>query len=469
MTAASPPERAPDARRWITGSHVYGFPNCARAVTLDLHGDRALRRPLRDEEELVLQRGRDHEARIVATLDYATPEHPERDFEAGAAATRELLQRGVAGVLQGVLRDPVDRRLGIADLLRREPGASDLGDWHYVVGDVKSSARVRGDQILQVAFYTELLAELQGRMPAYGYLVMKDGREERFAIADYRAVLREAVERIADLREDASRARPFLSRACDGCRWSPLCLRELEERSDLSLVHGMTAGTRTMLEAVGVASIAQLAAIEPGRIARRTRIESARLRRLSRAAQAAIDGVPVADRPARSELPSQVSFVTMLTDPFEERVLGIGALDGAPGATARIAITPDGEDGVAAAGELIASLPRDRRIVHFGRVVPDWFEAAAVAGDRPWIDGRLVDLQRRLRGAFAWPAPVFGLAELVRQALGRDPHRAGRAAAAACQAREADGRVVLQAKLTADLEDLRDLFGFWCGSAEASA
>src|SRR5690606_1033748 len=126
VTAAEPAAGACAGARWITGSHVYGYPSCARAVALDLHGDRALRRPLREEEELVLQRGRDHAERIVATLGYATPRHPERDFEAGAAATRELLGQGVQGVLQGVLRNPTDRRLGIADLLRREDGASEL-------------------------------------------------------------------------------------------------------------------------------------------------------------------------------------------------------------------------------------------------------------------------------------------------------------------------------------------------------
>ena len=130
----------------ITGTHVYSLFACERAVALDLSEDRSLRRPLRDDEEMVLARGREHEARIVAELDWPEPEYPPRDFEAGAAATRALLADGVPGVLQGVLLG--SDRLGIPDLLRREEGPSAFGDWHYVVGDVKSSSRARGDQVL---------------------------------------------------------------------------------------------------------------------------------------------------------------------------------------------------------------------------------------------------------------------------------------------------------------------------------
>ena len=52
----------------ITGTHVYSLVSCPRRVALDLTGDRELRRPLRDGEEFVLARGRDHEDAFVADL-----------------------------------------------------------------------------------------------------------------------------------------------------------------------------------------------------------------------------------------------------------------------------------------------------------------------------------------------------------------------------------------------------------------
>lgn len=143
--------------RPITGTHLYTLPRCARAVALEFHGDSSLRRALRDDEEFMLARGRAHEAEYVARLGWPEPAYQRGDFVAGAAATRALLASGAEGVLQGVLVELVDGRpdlVGIPDLLRRADGASAFGDFHYEVGDVKSSSRPRGDQILQLSLCT---------------------------------------------------------------------------------------------------------------------------------------------------------------------------------------------------------------------------------------------------------------------------------------------------------------------------
>jgi predicted RecB family nuclease len=445
-----------------TGTHVYQLPKCSRAVALELAGDRSLRRELRPEEELVLGRGRDHEADFVQDLGWEEPAYPARDFAAGAEATRAMLEAGAPGVLQAVLLGP--DQLGIADLLRKEPGASALGDHHYVVGDVKSSARVRGDQILQVAFYSEMLTALQGRAPEYGYLVLKDGREERFALEPFRPALRDVLGRIDRLRTEPHGVRPFLSRACDGCRWSPVCLPELESSGDLSLVDGMTEGLRTMLEGAGVATCAALADAEAARLARRTRIENALLRRLIHAARARLAGAPVRLRRSVPSTEEQPAFVHVLDDPFEGRVLwmGIGTEDESGAFRVHAARPQDRDQEWDCFRALLVEIPEERPLFHFGPAVPRFCEERAFAtGNGPWLDARLIDLARRVRSTASWAAPVFGKAELVTQALGRDPHRAGRAGAAPLFAADPDGAAWLDAKGASDLEDLRDLHAFW--------
>jgi predicted RecB family nuclease len=445
-----------------TGTHVYQLPKCSRAVALELAGDRSLRRDLRPEEELVLGRGRDHEADFVRDLGWEEPVYPARDFAAGATATRAMLEAGVPGVLQGVLLGP--DQLGIADLLRKEPGASALGEHHYVVGDVKSSARVRGDQILQVAFYSEMLTALQDRAPEYGYLVLKDGREERFPLEPFRPALRDVLGRIDALRAHPHGVRPFLSRACDGCRWSPVCIPELGAADDLSLVDGMTDGLRTMLEGAGVATAAALADAEAARLARRTRIENALLRRLIHAARARLAGAPVRQRrtiPEQDELPA---FVHVLDDPFLGRVLWMGiGTEGPDGAWIVHSARPTSRDAEwGAFRALLEQVPEERPLFHFGPAAPRFSEERAHAtGSGPWLDARWIDLARRVRGTAAWSAPVFGKAELIDQALGRDPHRAGRAAAAPLFAEDEGAVSWLDAKGASDLEDLRDLHAYW--------
>ncbi len=445
----------------ITGTHVYTLPGCARRVALDMHGDRALRRDLRAEEELVLARGREHEERFVAGLAaWCEPRYDRADWERGAQQTREFLVAGVPGVLQGVLLG--DDRLGIPDLLRREAGASVFGEHHYVVGDVKSSSRPRSDQLLQVVFYAEMLAELQQREPDYVYLVLKDGEERRYDWKPLRAALAEVVERIGELRAEPATTRPFLLRNCEGCRWSEVCLPELREARDLSLVNGMTAGLRSTLEAAGVATVEALAKAVVERLARRTHLEPAMLRRLRRAAEAAVAGQPLRERPGRTAAIHPAAVVHLLTDPFAERTLWIGiARRGERGGEPRIeeVVLPESED---AAFESFCDLvtrvvPAGWSLLHYGRALPDWFERHAVRRRAPWLEERFVDLARRLRGAASWPGPVFGLAEHVAFGLGRDPHRAGRTAAGAWMATQDDGAARLRAKGRADLDDLLEL------------
>ena len=91
-------------------------------------------------------------------------------------------------------------RLGLPDLMRRVDGASALGAHHYEVVDVKSSGRARSDQVLQVVFYSRLLARLQGRMPEHGALVLKDRSEQRFSVADF-------VHACEEVERDLERAR----------------------------------------------------------------------------------------------------------------------------------------------------------------------------------------------------------------------------------------------------------------------
>ncbi len=136
----------------ITGTHVYSYAKCPRLAALDLSQRRDLRREPSPWEQFAIQRGRDFEAELVATLGVVAPSYPERDFAQGAEATLTLLRQGAPLVHQGVLASA--ERLGLPDLLRKVEGASALGDHHYEVIDVKSSGRPRSDQVLQVVFYS---------------------------------------------------------------------------------------------------------------------------------------------------------------------------------------------------------------------------------------------------------------------------------------------------------------------------
>ncbi len=460
--------------RRITGTTIYSYVACPRLAELDLHQDRARRRPLTAAEELVRQRGRDLEAVRVAGLGYAQPEYARGDWTAGAAATLGFLRAGVAGVTQGVLREADARGgadlLGIPDLLRREAGDSTLGAFHYVVGDIKSSAGARADQVLQVAFYSRLLGRLQGRAPEYGYLSLKDGREERFALAELDPVLDDVLARVRELAAgDGERERAFLASGCRRCHWSELCGEALRATQDLSLLTGMTRGLRTTLESAAICTTGDLLAPGAERLARRAHLEPALVRQLQLAAQACATGEPLTAHDAAGAEEGEFALVHLAYDAFAERALCFGAAwrDGTRDASAVFVPEPDEE--WATFQRLLAAVPAEVRLLHWGHSLPAWFQRAADvhAGDVS-LHGRFVDLARRLRSRAVFPGPVFALRDAVRLGLGRDGDRCGDEDEAPLWVQTEDGHARLEAKMTADLADLADLARRWLPAAEAS-
>lgn len=443
--------------RRITGTHVYSYVKCPQLAALDLHLSRSERRAPTAWEEFAAQRGRDFEDQFVAGLHAAAPEYPERDFEAGAAATQKLLTAGRDWIHQAVLL--AGDRLGLPDLLRKLPGGSALGEHHYEVIDVKTSGRPRSDQILQVVFYTRLLHEVQGRMPTHGALVLKDGRQERFAIADYEAAGREVESALLRLREQPDAARPFLQSGCSGCYHDARCLAQMTAAGDLSLVHGMSHGARAILEGLGVRSIADLSTFHPDNSRHRGNLEAALVRRLRRGAQAALLGKPLVEERPRHDRLAAATLVHLLADPYADRVLAFGVLHPA---------TVDGEfswqraataaDEWPALRSLLATLPARTPLLHFGGSLPRWYAEHAFEREADTsLEARFVDLDKRLRTAAVYPRAVFGLADLVRHGLAREPLRAGHAGAAALWLTQPDADQRLRDKLHADLQDLAAL------------
>lgn len=443
--------------RRITGTHVYSFVKCRHLASLDLFLSRKDRREPMPWEEFAAKRGRDFEDDYVADLGVVQPEYPERDFDAGAMATRELLVGGAELVHQAVLSS--EDRLGLPDLLRKLDGASDLGEHHYEVLDVKTSGKSRGDQILQVVFYTQLLAELQGRMPEHGALILKDGREERFLIADYAAACNQVVAELRQLRAAPESSRPFLQMGCGGCYHDERCLPEMKARGDLSLVQGMSHGARAILEQMGCATIEDLAAFHPDSARARGNLDKTLLRRLRRAAQAYLLGKPILEHRPRGERLDRSAIVHMLTDAFADRVIGFGMLHPATTDGKFTCVLPgSAAEEWQAFRELTAGFPPRSVLLHFGDGLRRWHEEHAFTREAdPSMEARFVDMQKRLKSAAIYPAPVILLADFVKHGLGRDAMRAGHPGAAAMWMLEDDGKLRVEEKLRMDLLDLAAL------------
>src|SRR5260221_3698779 len=73
------------------------------------------------------------------------------------AATRDAMARGEAVIVQGALQ--AGKWNGRADVLRRVETPSRFGAWSYEVIDAKLARATKGNTILQISLYSDLLSE----------------------------------------------------------------------------------------------------------------------------------------------------------------------------------------------------------------------------------------------------------------------------------------------------------------------
>ncbi|HUC43888.1 MAG TPA: TM0106 family RecB-like putative nuclease [Candidatus Sulfotelmatobacter sp.] len=244
----------------LLAHHLYEFVECEHRVALDATVDRAERTPPGAAMEMLFEHGRAFEREVAAGLRYPTVEVRGDDWEGAFEETVALMRSGVAGIDQGVLLGP--GRLARPDLLERVPGASGLGEFHYVPGDIKSALAPRSDAAMQVGFAAVLLEAVQGVRPSSGFLILGDGSREVLDLESIRTTVDEAVMRAESLVLGEAATVPGYCRACARCRWRGRCLPELEKAHDISFVHGLTRTRQRVLRARGVESIDALAAAD---------------------------------------------------------------------------------------------------------------------------------------------------------------------------------------------------------------
>ncbi|MEI9426097.1 nuclease, partial [Mesorhizobium sp. Cs1299R1N1] len=110
--------------------------------------------------------------------------------QASVAQTRQVMARGDAVIVQAALRD--GHWSGRADVLRRVETPSGLGAWSYEVTDTKLAHETKGNTVLQLSLYSDLLATMQQKVPETAHVVTP-GTEylpEAYRVADFAAFYR---------------------------------------------------------------------------------------------------------------------------------------------------------------------------------------------------------------------------------------------------------------------------------------
>ena len=143
---------------------------CHHLSQLDLAVARGQRRPpdfYRPDVAILRERGTEHEMAFLSHLEgqglrIARPgEGP--DESVGFERTLSAMREGADVIVQATLVD--GRWFGRADVLRRVPRPSRLGDWSYEVWDTKLARETKAGSVLQICLYSDLLETIQGARP----------------------------------------------------------------------------------------------------------------------------------------------------------------------------------------------------------------------------------------------------------------------------------------------------------------
>ncbi|MGY2065609.1 TM0106 family RecB-like putative nuclease [Blastococcus sp. SYSU DS0619] len=221
------------------------------------------------ELQFVFDRGMAHEEKYLASLRAAGKTIAEIDTAFDAAGRRaaeaqtvEAMRSGVDVVYQGTFFDGAWG--GQADfLLRVETPSPAFGNWSYEIADTKLARKLKVAALLQMATYAERLTVLQGVEPARIHVVTGDGESRPWRLADVAAYARRARARLETFVDAPPETGPSPIGHCEQCRWAERCNAEMRDADDLGLVAGMRGDHRDALRAVGIPTMAALAAASP--------------------------------------------------------------------------------------------------------------------------------------------------------------------------------------------------------------
>jgi uncharacterized protein len=260
-----------DDKLILSASDLNNHLACAHLTTLNLaraRGELEVELERGADAELLARKGDEYEDRYLASLKDEGKEVVEIAQEDGSHAlldaarrTEEAMRAGAEVIYQATfLRDG---HRGHADFLRRVERPSDLGDHSYEVADTKLARRAKPYFIVQLCFYSELVAAVQGVEPEHIHVILGDGEEHSFRLAEFSAYFRHIRDAfLAALSDGLPDTYPEPVSHCRVCRWRTHCDERRLADDHLSLVANITRRQRELLREAGIDTLAGLGSAE---------------------------------------------------------------------------------------------------------------------------------------------------------------------------------------------------------------
>jgi predicted RecB family nuclease len=239
----------------ITARTVYDFVKSPFKIWCDCNAPAEAKDPLTEFDKLLLDQGRQHEERTVATaypeaetLTYATPEE-------GFRLALDAMRDGIDAMHNVPIFYLPEGLVGRADILERNDEQSSVfGNYHYIIKEIKLAKNIRDYHRIQTAYYTYLLGKIQGYTPDHYILINRDRDELSFRYNETEVL--NVLNGILEIYNGKEVSPTFGS--CDW-PWETYCNEEAIRRQDISLVGQVGPSFKAKLVAAEFRSVSDLA------------------------------------------------------------------------------------------------------------------------------------------------------------------------------------------------------------------
>jgi predicted RecB family nuclease len=254
----------------LTAETLLNYQRCSRRAFLDVYGDSRQKDAPSDYLLKLFQDSVQNHRSLLVDVEYQRPSYPSGDWQAGLAATVELMAAGVDRIYQPALSltESDVTLVSRADLLIKQPGKSIFGDWIYVPEEIKLSKRAKTEYQVIVAYHTKVLAAVQGAWPEQAWLNLKDKGSYSIDLWEMLPRMEEILAScIATMQRPQEEPEVFISRnRCALCHWYSHCYDIAQTDQHLSLLPGVTQGRYQELQKLHITTRETLAATPPKRL-----------------------------------------------------------------------------------------------------------------------------------------------------------------------------------------------------------
>src|SRR5258708_2191429 len=281
---------------FFTATDIANFVACRHLLTLKMEAaEGKIQKPYFQDlgVELLRELGERHETGYLNQLSTKAGQiisiPTGGDWAEAVTATKEAVRAGAEVVYQATFQDGNWR--GRADFLVRVDKPSALGPFSYEVVETKlaKSARVRA--ILQLCFYSELLAKIQGAQPELMHVVLGGSTEsEGFQVSRYIAYFRKIKRDFEQASVGPGDTYPEPVALCDVCEWYSVCNSRWHADDHLSLVAGISRNQRKELVSRDIRTMTALGSIALPLVPKPERISSRALARIADQARLQVQG-----------------------------------------------------------------------------------------------------------------------------------------------------------------------------------